>query len=70
MVGIMSKLFGGNSSKKTIDPVCGMEVNPKNPAGGYTVHDGTRYFFCGKPCRVAFTADPASYLSDQQQVTA
>lgn len=62
MVGIVRKLFAG-TPKKTFDPVCGMEVNPRNPAGGYTAHQNTRYFFCGKPCRVAFTADPVQYLS-------
>ena len=63
MVGMIRKLFGGNTSKKTIDPVCGMEVNPRNPAGGYTAHQGTRYFFCGKTCRVAFNGNPTQYLS-------
>jgi len=66
MVGIVRKLFAG-SPKKTVDPVCGMEVNPKNPPGGYTSHAGTRYFFCGKPCRVAFSTDSVSYLSGDKR---
>jgi len=63
MVGMIRKLFGGGAAKTAIDPVCGMEVNPRNPTGGSSVHEGTRYFFCGKPCRVAFGEDPAGYAS-------
>ena len=63
MVSMIRKLFGGGAAKVAIDPVCGMEVNPRNPAGGSSVHEGARYFFCGKPCRVAFSEDPASHLA-------
>lgn len=63
MVSVIRKLFGGGGAKAAIDPVCGMEVNPRNPAGGSSVHEGDRYFFCGKPCRVSFSEDPAKYVT-------
>jgi Cu+-exporting ATPase len=46
-----------------IDPVCGMEVNPKAPKGGRWEHPerGT-FYFCNPKCLAKFSADPAPYL--------
>lgn len=68
MVSMIRNLFGGGGSKIAIDPVCGMEVNPKNPSGGDLVHEETRYFFCGKGCRLEFQEDPAGYLSGEKKM--
>ena len=46
----------------TIDPVCGMKVDPAKTAHR-TIHDGADYFFCGNGCRVKFAGDPAKYLN-------
>jgi Cu+-exporting ATPase len=46
-----------------IDPVCGMEVNPKAPKGGQLEHGGKRFYFCSPRCLARFSADPAPYLS-------
>jgi P-type Cu+ transporter len=48
----------------TIDPVCGMSVEPASAAGSHT-HAGHTYSFCSLHCRDRFAADPARYLSPQ-----
>jgi len=45
----------------TVDPVCGMTVNPEKCAGSHT-HKDKEYFFCGKGCLAKFSAGPESYL--------
>ena len=46
----------------SIDPVCGMTVDPAK-AAGHVEHKGTTYHFCSKHCVHAFKADPEKYLS-------
>ncbi len=45
----------------TIDPVCGMTVDPAK-AAAIVEQDGTRYFFCSQGCATKFRADPERYL--------
>ena len=49
----------------TLDPVCGMKVNPATTAH-HATHDGVHYHFCSSGCLAKFTADPAKYLSDSK----
>lgn len=49
------------SETATIDPVCGMKVDPAK-AAGTEEHEGKSYFFCGKGCAAKFHADPEKYL--------
>jgi len=49
-------------SPKTIDPVCGMSVDP-NTAAASLEHDGRTYYFCGKGCAKSFSADPGKYAN-------
>jgi len=44
------------------DPVCAMDVEPAEAAGGSAQHRGTTYWFCHPACREKFVADPARYL--------
>ncbi len=44
----------------TIDPVCGMTVEPAN-AAATREHDGTTFFFCSAGCATTFDADPHRY---------
>ena len=44
-----------------IDPVCGMQVDPRNAAGSYE-YRGTTYYFCSTGCLEDFKEDPGSYL--------
>lgn len=39
---------------ETIDPVCGMKVDPATAAGGSATREGKTYFFCSVGCRKAF----------------
>ena len=45
----------------TIDPVCGMTVQPATAAGSYE-YRGTTYYFCNPSCLTRFKADPESFL--------
>src|SRR3989454_6776503 len=45
------------------DPVCGMDVEPGQAAGGHAEYDGATYWFCSLGCREKFAADPARYAA-------
>jgi len=45
------------------DPVCGMDVEPGQAAGGRAEYEGTTYWFCNPGCREKFAADPAHYVA-------
>jgi Cu+-exporting ATPase len=49
--------------EKVVDPVCGMQVDPRTARGGSFEHEGTTYHFCSPRCRERFAADPARYLA-------
>ena len=51
-----------HGSTPTIDPVCGMSVDPAT-ARWSAQHEGTTYYFCSEGCRDKFVADPARYLA-------
>jgi len=52
---------------KTIDPVCGMEVEPGRTKL-VSVHEGHSYWFCAEGCREAFEAHPDQYLRRSKPV--
>jgi P-type Cu+ transporter len=54
----------------TLDPVCGMEVEPGEAGGGSAEHGGVTHWFCSPQCREAFVADPKRYLSAAPSMTA
>jgi RND family efflux transporter MFP subunit len=49
------------------DPVCGMDVDPKNPPALKTQHGGKTWYFCSDHCKKSFEADPGKYLPKQKQ---
>ena len=51
----------------TVDPVCGMMVDPASAKGGRHVHEGVSYFFCNPKCRERFAADPGKYLAPKSE---
>jgi Cu+-exporting ATPase len=53
------------SATKTIDPVCGMEVDPER-AAGHSEHGGKAYWFCSASCKRKFDADPERYVGQPQ----
>jgi Cu+-exporting ATPase len=50
--------------KQTIDPVCGMTVDPETAAGSYE-YQGKTYYFCSKHCVHRFREDPERFLNKQ-----
>ena len=46
---------------KTLDPVCGMTVDPATAKHRFD-HAGRTFFFCSAGCREKFAADPDRYL--------
>lgn len=47
-----------------MDPVCGMQVDPKSAAATYE-YKGKMYYFCAPGCKAAFEKDPEKYLGSQ-----
>ena len=48
----------------TVDPVCGMTVNPETTKI-ISVVDGQPYYFCAESCRKAFDKNPQKFLASQ-----
>jgi Cu+-exporting ATPase len=46
-----------------IDPVCGMEIDPKSAAGSFEYRD-TTYYFCSEGCLRDFEENPESFLGE------
>lgn len=53
-----------NLSARSIDPVCGMEVEP-GQTKLVSVYKGRSYWFCAEGCRRAFETDPEKYLESK-----
>jgi YHS domain-containing protein len=54
-----------------IDPVCGMDVDPKSAAGS-SIYQGKTYYFCSPGCKRDFDKEPQKYIktgmkSDEHQ---
>ena len=49
----------------SIDPVCGMTVDPAT-AAAHVEHAGKPYHFCSQHCAHAFRADPGKYLTGKK----
>jgi Cu+-exporting ATPase len=58
----MTNSTKAQDSSVSVDPVCGMKVNPAN-AAATEEHDSTRYFFCSAGCATKFRAEPDKYLA-------
>jgi YHS domain-containing protein len=43
------------------DPVCGMDVDPKN-AAGKSEYQGQTYYFCSLGCKKDFDKEPQKYV--------
>ncbi|MEJ0019866.1 MAG: heavy metal translocating P-type ATPase [Acetobacteraceae bacterium] len=59
----------GKVPGKSIDPVCGMTVDPATSKHRFD-HAGTIFHFCSAGCRGKFAADPAKYLAPQEKAEA
>jgi Cu+-exporting ATPase len=52
--------------ESSIDPVCGMTVEPTTARGGSASYEGKAYYFCCPSCREKFQAEPKSYLGKER----
>jgi Cu+-exporting ATPase len=46
------------------DPVCGMQVDEKNP-GATSQYKGQTIYFCSSGCKSSFDKDPEKYMKGQ-----
>jgi YHS domain-containing protein len=49
----------------TIDPVCGMEVEP-GATKLVSIYQGHSYWFCAEACRETFERNPEKYLGPKK----
>jgi YHS domain-containing protein len=49
-----------------IDPVCGMEVDPKT-AAGKSEYQGKTYYFCAPGCKKDFDKEPQKYVKTENR---
>ena len=54
------------STSSVRDPVCGMEVDEKNPPGGSTEYKGKKYYFCTPGCKQRFEKEPEKYAEKEK----
>ena len=59
-----------DAAAPTIDPVCGMVVDPVNPKGGQVDLDGRTYRFCSSRCREKLAASPSTFLASAAPTSA
>ena len=59
---------GPDATRRAIDPVCGMSVDPRTTPHRHD-HAGRSYVFCSDRCRTKFAAEPALYLKPQTKHT-
>lgn len=52
-----------NQSATVKDPVCEMEIDPTDAAGGTREYKGKIYYFCATGCKQAFDKHPERYVS-------
>ena len=50
----------------SIDPVCGMKIDPSTAKGGKSHFEGKDYFFCNAKCKTKFDANPASFVNKSE----
>ena len=53
----------GSAGQASVDPVCGMMVNPNSAAGSYE-HKGKTYYFCSAHCLNKFRQDPERFIKE------
>ena len=50
----------------SVDPVCGMSVEPTT-AAIKSDHQGRTFYFCAEACRRAFEADPGKFAKPRKK---
>ena len=57
--------MGNVETLLSVDPVCGMSVDPQSAAGSLE-HAGQTYHFCSQRCLEKFKANPSKYMKPAQ----
>src|SRR5271154_3789217 len=52
----------GEDTQLVKDPVCGMDVDPRDDRHRAEV-GGSTYYFCSNGCKIKFVANPSSYIA-------
>jgi Cu+-exporting ATPase len=52
---------GAPQPAKTLDPVCGMTVDPETASEKFD-YLGTNYYFCSKGCKESFDKEPGKFV--------
>ena len=52
----------------SVDPVCGMTIEPKSAAGSYE-YKGQTYYFCSSHCLKKFQEDPERFIKEPINIT-
>ena len=47
------------------DPICGMDVEPKDAAATYE-YEGETFYFCAVGCKDEFARNPEKYLDKEE----
>jgi RND family efflux transporter MFP subunit len=63
------KAAASGSQSNSIDPVCGMGVNPAEAGDNRSVYKGETYYFCAAQCKEAFDKEPERYLKKKAAET-
>jgi Cu+-exporting ATPase len=58
-----------SGAERTLDPVCGMTVDPATTPHRHQ-YQGETYYFCSAGCRTKFAADPLKYLDKDKSAAA
>jgi Cu+-exporting ATPase len=66
---VFTVISPAHNSSQTIDPVCGMQVDPSK-AAAHVEHNGSTYSFCSQGCAAKFHADPEKHLRPKASSTA
>ena len=62
MPGMPAPKSGGAAATATVkDPVCGMDIDPKD-AVGKVEFQGRTYYFCSDECKTKFEKAPKQYI--------
>lgn len=56
---------GAKNEAKVVDPVCGMEVDPKT--ADKSLYKGKTYYFCARTEKEAFDKAPEKYLKPEKK---
>jgi Cu+-exporting ATPase len=56
-----------STGPSSVDPVCGMSVDPLHPRGGSFDHGGQTFGFCNPKCLAKCKANPDRYLHPQSE---